>query len=265
MKNFISHVGASGGNDFPEDVQGGFHKALGLNWDPHSIKTAFHIFDAPGHGKDICPTGYDRWPFGSPDGHKIQDQMKQFAKMNVTFTAVKVNESCNAMIKVMEDCYSAAGLKMNVTDLAHACQTKSAAEVTKDFVKATSYILSVAVGGPAAGAAGKKAGKGGAIPAGKAKPLGPARWDEKKFEPGQHLSQTTYYNVTAIDGDRITVANQYGNLMYVSRDLIERMESGSHFAKEVPTNMTSLAELLQTVGDRVFTVKFKCQPNKDDV
>jgi hypothetical protein len=133
---------------------------------------------------------------------------------------------------------------MNVTDLAKACSTKSAAEVTKDFVKATSYILSVAVGGPAA--AGGKKGKGadGAVAAGKAKPRGAPRWDVKKFEAGQHLSQTTYYTVTAIDGDRITVANQYGNLMYVSRDLIEKMDSGSHFEKEIPTNMTSLAEII---------------------
>jgi hypothetical protein len=32
---------------------------------------AFHIFDAPGHGKDICPGGGDNYPKGSPDGHKI--------------------------------------------------------------------------------------------------------------------------------------------------------------------------------------------------
>jgi hypothetical protein len=57
VKNFISGVYASGGGDFPEDVQGGFHKALNMNWEPRSIKTAFHIFDAPGHGRDICPDG----------------------------------------------------------------------------------------------------------------------------------------------------------------------------------------------------------------
>jgi hypothetical protein len=48
--------------------------------------------------------------------------------------------------------------------------------------------------------------------------------------------------------------------MYVSRDLIEKMDSGSHFAKEVATNMTSLAEVLLSVSDKVFTVKFKKQP-----
>lgn len=172
-----------------------------MNWEANSIKTAFHIFDAPGHGKDICPDGGDSYPAGSPEGHKIQDQMKEFANKKITFTCVKVNEQCNKMIDVMRDSYKPMAL--NVTDLASACSTKSQAEVTKDFVKATSYILSVAVGGKGAAAGGAKGGK--ALPA--AKPKGPPRWDVKKFEENQHFSQTTYYNVTEIDGDRITVAN----------------------------------------------------------
>lgn len=73
IKTFISKVDATGGGDFPEDVQGGFHEALKMKWQPNSIKMAFHIFDAPGHGRDICPNGGDDYPNGSPDGHKIQD------------------------------------------------------------------------------------------------------------------------------------------------------------------------------------------------
>ena len=64
---------ATGGGDMPEDVQGGFNKVLNaLNWSKDSIKTCFHIADAPGHGKDICDWG-DDYPKGSPDGFKIQD------------------------------------------------------------------------------------------------------------------------------------------------------------------------------------------------
>jgi len=62
------------------------------------------ICDAPGHGKDI--NGFegpgDDFPNGSPDGFKIQDQMKTFAARNINFTIVKVNDSCDAMIKVMQ-------------------------------------------------------------------------------------------------------------------------------------------------------------------
>ena len=71
IKAFISKQPASGGNDMPEDVQGGFHKALGMNWESESIKSIFHIADAPGHGKDLCDACGDRYPKGSPDGHKI--------------------------------------------------------------------------------------------------------------------------------------------------------------------------------------------------
>jgi hypothetical protein len=51
--------------------------------------------------------------------------------------------------------------------------------------------------------------------------------------------------VTEIDGERITVLDQRGNLMHVSRDIVEKMSSGTHYAKEVPMNMTALAELLE--------------------
>ncbi len=59
------------------------------------------------------------------------------------------------------------------------------------------------------------------------------------------LSQTTYYNVKEIAGDRITVEDQHGGLMHVSRDIVEKMASATHYAKEVGTNMTGLAELLE--------------------
>ena len=77
------------------------------------------------------------------------------------------------MIKVMQDSYASVnGSNMILNDLAHACSTKSAAEVTKDFIKESSYILRAAIGGPASGK-----GKGAAS-ARKAK-AGPALWDTK--------------------------------------------------------------------------------------
>jgi len=63
--------------------------------------------------------------------------------------------------------------------------------------------------------------------------------------------------VTEIAGDRVTVQNQYGNLMHVSRDILEKMWSATHFSREVPMNMTGLAELLTTVSDTIFTVQFR--------
>ena len=60
---------------------------------------------------------------------------------------MKVNDSCDAMIKVMQDNYNRADRKLGVSDLAHAVQTKSYAEVTKDFVNAASFMLCTAIGG----------------------------------------------------------------------------------------------------------------------
>ena len=182
--------------------------------------------------------------------------MREFARRGICFTFVKVNESCNKMIKVMEENYNPSGNTMNVTDLSKACATKTQAEVTKEFVSAASFILSAAVGGD-----GKKGGKksvGKKLPR-TGKPL----WNPKKFEEKQYFSQTAYLNVTDIAADRITVKNSYGNTLYVSKDILEGMYSGDHFAKEVAMNMTALAELLQSVQDHVFTVNFRKQPTEE--
>jgi hypothetical protein len=128
--------------------------------------------------------------------------------------------------------------------------------VSKEFVTAaTSYILSVSCAAPAGkgAAAAKKIVR-------KNKPL----WDGSKIAVGQWLSQTQYYHVKAIEGTRITVENQWGNLMLVSKDIIEKMDSADHFEKEVGMNMTALAELLETLSDTIFQVNFRKQPNKDD-
>ena len=53
--------------------------------------------------------------------------------------------------------------------------------------------------------------------------------------------------------------------MHVSRDIIEKMDSGNHFEKEVAMNMTELAELLESVGDTVFTVSFRKLVKEADV
>lgn len=180
--------------------------------------------------------------------------MREFGKRKIVFTFVKVNETCNAMIKVMEENYNPSGNTMNVTDLSSACQTKSKEEVNKAFVDACSFILSAAVGGD---------GKKGAKAAKKVKRTTDPLWNPKKFETKQFFSQTAYLEVKEISGNRVTVQNSYGNALYVSKDILEGMYSADHFKKEVPMNMTSLAELLQTVKDHIFTVTFKKQPTED--
>ena len=83
-----------------------------MGWSGSSVKQAFLICDAPGHGSDINGLNHamfgDDYPKGSPDGHKIQEQLKMFASKNINFTIVKVNDNCDAMIKVMKDNYDSA-------------------------------------------------------------------------------------------------------------------------------------------------------------
>jgi hypothetical protein len=43
------------------------------------------------------------------------------------------------------------------------------------------------------------------------------------------------------------------------------MHSANHFKTTVPMNMTSLAELLESVGDTVFSVRFHKKPNEEQV
>ena len=106
IKDFISKQKADGGRDWPEDVQGGLDQALKAKWSLNSIKQAFLICDAPGHGVDISGDPIcDDYPKGSPDGFNIRDQMRAFATQKINFTIVKVNEDCNLMIDVMQNAY----------------------------------------------------------------------------------------------------------------------------------------------------------------
>ena len=41
------------------------------------------------------------------------------------------------------------------------------------------------------------------------------------------------------------------------------MKSADHFEKEIPMNLTGLAEVLQSVQDNVFTVGFRRQPTEE--
>lgn len=93
--------------------------------------------------------------------------MKEFARRNINFSVIRVNNSVDKMVQVMRNNYDNNGLKLNVSDLEKSIATKSKEEVTKDFVTAASFILSAAVGGK------KLALKHN-------EPL----WDPKKFEIG---------------------------------------------------------------------------------
>ena len=140
----------------------------------------FHIFDAPCHGTKYCD-GWDSYPNGSPDGLELEPLMREFKDKSIAFTCIKLNETCNKMIKAMQDNHPG----VHITDLANATQTKSADEVTKMFVESASFILRAAVGGKSNGkksVSGKRAAAKGGVPL----------WDPKKLVVDDVFSCISY-------------------------------------------------------------------------
>ena len=88
------------------------------------------------------------------------------------------------------------------------------------------------------------------------------KWNLKDLKMGQILSMTSYMTVVNI-GNLISVKNQFGQHMQLSKCLLETMFSADHYDKEVALNMTGLAELLQSVQDHAFTVNFQKQITED--
>ena len=81
-----------------------------------------------------------------------------------------------------------------------------------------------------------------------------ARFDISELKGGHQLSYVTYYRVLSTRGRDVCVADQNGDNKTVSQEILEKWPSADHYAKEVPMTMTSLAELLETFSDTVFTV-----------
>lgn len=193
------------------------------------------ICDAPCHGKKYFE-GWDSYPNGSPEGYELEPLMREFKKENIAFTVIKLDNNCDKMIKAMQENHDT----VQVTDLVHATQTKSAEEVTKMFVESASYILRANVGGKPGDKPGAKGSKRDTVKSGK--PL----WDPKKLGVKDIFSCISYLTVTNIEGTMITVKNQLGGSWFISKDILQRdMWSADHFEKEVKCNMTDLSEILE--------------------
>lgn len=93
------------------------------------------------------------------------------------------------------------------------------------------------------------------------------KWNLQKLEMDQFMSMTSYMTVMGINAknNMISVRNQFGNHYEISKSILETMHSADHFEKEVFINMTGLAKLLQSVGDKVFTVVFKKQLKQAEI
>lgn len=103
--NTITTIQALGGGDMAEDVSGAYRMATSLFWEG-SIKTIFHITDAPNHGmmyhtfniSDDCP-----------DGHPtvdLREEIRILANQNVDLTVFRLNKSTDIMQAIMKQEYT---------------------------------------------------------------------------------------------------------------------------------------------------------------
>jgi hypothetical protein len=47
----------------------------------------------------------DNYPNGCPEGHNLEDLMKEFKEKNIGYTCIKLNDSCDTMFKKMKEVY----------------------------------------------------------------------------------------------------------------------------------------------------------------
>ena len=86
------------------------------------------------------------------------------------------------------------------------------------------------------------------------------KFDIDKLAKGQHLSETVYYKIKEFNDNICEIENQDGRTFEVTTSIISEMESADHYDKEIPMNMTSLAEFLVGLGDKGFTCSFRKLP-----
>ena len=96
-----SFTGFEGPVDWPEDVAGGLYKGLTQLWIAES-KYAILLADAPGHGV-YAEDGdsRDAYPDGDPDGRDVCELIKDYARKDIYFTAIKMDSSTEKMFKMM--------------------------------------------------------------------------------------------------------------------------------------------------------------------
>ncbi|CAE8595960.1 unnamed protein product [Polarella glacialis] len=114
LENFLSRIRPTGGGDFPEDVVGGLHNAVCLEWPQHGgTRVLFHIGDAPPHGR----TGgggqhYHNQGDDHPDGHPsdvpLNTLFQKIREKEIDYYFGKINGHCDDMLKIFARHYGRA-------------------------------------------------------------------------------------------------------------------------------------------------------------
>jgi hypothetical protein len=235
VKNFISGLVATGGNDTAEDVSGGLRQILDLNW-IGDTRICFLICDAPAHGKAYHDINVmDNYTDKNPNGLIIEDLMKELNNKGIHFTGIKLLNICDKMFEVMKKSYDTEQMKLEVYNFDNfELKDKTFEEVSKKFIEVASFIISDKL---------------------KKKVENVKKW-KGEIMIGDWFSFTNYLNVKNITFDKIQVTNSHNNIWDVSKDILEKMYSANHFEKTIAVTRTEIVEKLKLVHDKIYTVSF---------
>lgn len=241
IRDFINSQPATGGGDMPEDVVGGYKKMCELDWQAET-RIAFHICDAPAHGRKYHndQTTWDTYPKGSPLGITLEEMMVRTVNLGVHLTFIKLTKQTDKMYEVMANAYNAAGsMTLELTDMdQNKLAGVSKEEIDKAFIDKASFIISKNVGK-------KKKSE-------KKEPLWTGDIQENTW-----YSSTNYVQVKSVTDRQIEVTSTAGGAWSMSRDLLQKMDSADHFDYEIPMARGELVEMLESVRDTIFTICFK--------
>lgn len=88
----------------------------------------------------------------------------------------------------------------------------------------------------------------------------------KNLKEGNKLSETQYYSVTKIKGDKVQLENGLGQAIVVDKAYVEDcLTSADQFEKEEKLNKTELAALFLKSANVALTVSFNKQVKEADV
>ncbi len=99
---FVSGVSAIGGADTCEDVFGGIHEAIKLDWQ-NETRVVIHFADAPCHGNEFhggeCD---DHYPNGDPNGLQIHSLLGSMQLKRIQYYFVHLNSSTRQMVQIFK-------------------------------------------------------------------------------------------------------------------------------------------------------------------
>jgi CRISPR/Cas system CSM-associated protein Csm2 small subunit len=87
----------------------------------------------------------------------------------------------------------------------------------------------------------------------------------KNLKVGEILSETQFYKVEEVKGDKITLKNDYGTIINIDKDYAEKcLKSAEQFDKVEKVSRTELVNIFMNSTNRAITVCFNKQLKATD-